>query len=335
MKDIFLCHASINKDAIARPLFSALLSEGLDVWFDEAEIKWGDSISALIQHGLSSSRYVLVLLTPEFLDNPGKWRFEELNAALSSQIDSGRTSVLPIVYKVNHDKLCKHLPFVASRRYESINDDSDIARIAHTVKTRIVESTRPLFLVRTDVDPTIGSVESRIASTRTSLYISGNDCKYVAESLSPHIEQGLTKGIKVKILCVDPFSSAVEMLPKIDPRFPTAESFRESMIGVESKLLGMVKTYPNLELRYLPILPSIGFFMTDPDRESGIIKIELYLAQPFEPLDSRPHIVINGAMREWREYFIKQWENYWAMSRIILPHDDNKLILRTEQINTA
>jgi len=57
--DVFLSHSSKDK-AVVRPLAERLQADGLRVWFDEWEIRPGDSIPAKIQEGLEHSR-VLVL----------------------------------------------------------------------------------------------------------------------------------------------------------------------------------------------------------------------------------------------------------------------------------
>ncbi|MDS4070064.1 MAG: toll/interleukin-1 receptor domain-containing protein [Candidatus Competibacter sp.] len=57
--DLFLSHSSKDK-AVVRPLAERLRKDGLKVWFDEWEVKPGDSIPAKIEEGLEHSR-VLVL----------------------------------------------------------------------------------------------------------------------------------------------------------------------------------------------------------------------------------------------------------------------------------
>ena len=57
--DVFLSHSSKDK-AVVRPLAERLWKDGIKVWFDEWEIKPGDSIPAKIEEGLEHSR-VLVL----------------------------------------------------------------------------------------------------------------------------------------------------------------------------------------------------------------------------------------------------------------------------------
>ena len=54
--DVFISHATEDKDDIARPLAQGLISYKLDVWFDESEIKIGDNITEKIDCGLANSR---------------------------------------------------------------------------------------------------------------------------------------------------------------------------------------------------------------------------------------------------------------------------------------
>src|SRR5436190_11541966 len=57
--DVFLSYSSRDK-AVVRSVAERLRADGLRVWFDEWEIKPGDSIPAKIEEGLEHSR-VLVL----------------------------------------------------------------------------------------------------------------------------------------------------------------------------------------------------------------------------------------------------------------------------------
>src|SRR5262245_49425686 len=57
--DVFLSHSAKDKD-IVRGIAERLRADGLRVWFDEWEIRPGDSIPAKLEEGLERSR-VLVL----------------------------------------------------------------------------------------------------------------------------------------------------------------------------------------------------------------------------------------------------------------------------------
>lgn len=69
--DLFISHASEDKEKIARPLAEALRKEGFKVWYDEFTLKIGDSLRRSIDYGLANSRYGLVILSPNFLRNNG------------------------------------------------------------------------------------------------------------------------------------------------------------------------------------------------------------------------------------------------------------------------
>jgi TIR domain len=46
--DVFICHASEDKDTIVRELAGALRDQHLDVWYDEFSLKVGDSLRQTI-----------------------------------------------------------------------------------------------------------------------------------------------------------------------------------------------------------------------------------------------------------------------------------------------
>lgn len=94
-RDVFLCHASEDKDAYVRPFATALASAGITYWIDEAEIHWGDRITKKINEGLVNSRYVVVFLTESFLNR--NWPQNELSSALSVEMATGTVVVLPIM----------------------------------------------------------------------------------------------------------------------------------------------------------------------------------------------------------------------------------------------
>lgn len=116
-KDIFICHASEDKPNIVRPLYDRLESEGFDIWYDEAEIKWGDSITERVNWGLIHSRYVVVVLSESFLDK--KWPNREFNSVVNKESSSGVVKVLPLL--VGNDdsikKIVEAYPLINDKRY--------------------------------------------------------------------------------------------------------------------------------------------------------------------------------------------------------------------------
>jgi small GTP-binding protein len=62
--DVFLSH-SVKDKAVVRPLAERLRQDGLKVWFDEWEIKPGDSIPAKIEDGLERSRVLVLCMSAQ------------------------------------------------------------------------------------------------------------------------------------------------------------------------------------------------------------------------------------------------------------------------------
>lgn len=170
------------------------------------------------------------------------------------------------------------------------------------------------FIERQDVDKTIGTIEKRFKAARHEILISGNDNKYIMESCSALIDDALSRGVRIKILCTDPESPAAEMLAIIDPRYKSAFDFKVSMASVIWEMEKRRLAYPTLfECRLLQFLPAISFFIVDPLLPSGIVKFEIYTAKPYE---SRPHFIL-PVDNKWRSFFINQWNNYWGLARKI------------------
>ena len=60
--DVFVSHASEDKEAFVAPLAKILSQLGLKVWYDEFSLKLGDSLSRSIDKGLSESTFGIVVL---------------------------------------------------------------------------------------------------------------------------------------------------------------------------------------------------------------------------------------------------------------------------------
>jgi hypothetical protein len=93
MRDLFICHASEDKESVARPLAEALAQAGLKVWYDEFILTLGDSLRRKIDQGLDQSRYGVVILSPNFLAK--QWPQRELDGLTTKEISTGKT-ILPI-----------------------------------------------------------------------------------------------------------------------------------------------------------------------------------------------------------------------------------------------
>ena len=116
-RDVFICHSSEDKHSIVRPLVTELLGAGISVWYDEAEIAWGDSITARINEGLRISSYVIVVFTQSLLTK--NWPQWELNAALNLEIQGNQTKILPLVCGDSQvqNTVFERYPLLKNKRY--------------------------------------------------------------------------------------------------------------------------------------------------------------------------------------------------------------------------
>jgi len=75
--DVFICHASEDK-AFVEKLAEELRVAGIEVWYDDFQLGWGDDLRPAIDNGLKNSLYGLVVLSKSFLAKK-KWTEYELN----------------------------------------------------------------------------------------------------------------------------------------------------------------------------------------------------------------------------------------------------------------
>jgi len=110
--DVFISHASEDKESFVRPLAEELTKLGFDVWYDETSLKIGDSLRQKIDQGLASSRYGIVVLSESFfLKN---WPQYELNGLVAREMHGGKV-ILPIWHKVSKDEVLNFSPTLADK----------------------------------------------------------------------------------------------------------------------------------------------------------------------------------------------------------------------------
>ena len=110
--DVFISHASEDKDEIVRPLYTALAGEGLEVWYDEFSLRIGDSLRQKIDKGLATSRVGLVVLSPAFIDKG--WTNYELDGIVTKAV-SGEQILLPIWHNITKQQVVDFSPSLADK----------------------------------------------------------------------------------------------------------------------------------------------------------------------------------------------------------------------------
>ena len=110
--DVFISHASEDKDAIARPLAQRLQARGLRVWYDELSLTVGDSLRESIDHGLAHSEFGVIILSKHFFEK--HWPTQELNGLATREVN-GKKVILPVWHEVSFEEVRQYSPMLADR----------------------------------------------------------------------------------------------------------------------------------------------------------------------------------------------------------------------------
>ncbi|UCC99665.1 MAG: toll/interleukin-1 receptor domain-containing protein [Phycisphaerales bacterium] len=138
--DLFISHASEDKTAFVRPLSEHLRRERYQIWYDEFELKVGDSLTEKIDYGLSNSRAGIVVLSNHFFQK--KWPRRELAGMSAKQVHQN-TKLIPIWHGVTVDEVITSSPPLAD--IKALDSTQGLDKITEEVKKVILPSQRDLW----------------------------------------------------------------------------------------------------------------------------------------------------------------------------------------------
>lgn len=138
--DVFICHASEDKDGLVRDLAHSLRGEGLTVWYDEFEMQIGDSLRRKIDAGIATCRFGLVVFSPAFFAK--NWSQYELDGLVSREM-TGKQIILPLWHQISKDEVIAQSPSLADKvaiRTSDFTVDEIAAEIAEVVRGRLADA---------------------------------------------------------------------------------------------------------------------------------------------------------------------------------------------------
>lgn len=133
--DVFISHASEDKNDIARPLAKELEKLGFSVWFDEFSLKVGDSLRRAIDSGLRLSRFGVIILSKSFFAK--NWPQYELNGLVSREIE-GKKVILPVWHGVTKKEV-EHFSPSLSDKVAANTATSSIRKIARALSDAMTD----------------------------------------------------------------------------------------------------------------------------------------------------------------------------------------------------
>ena len=113
--DVFISHAWEDKEEFVDEFVSEMNKLGLKVWYDTNKLKWGDSMREKIDKGLSKSKYGVVVLSPNYINENKYWTKAELNGLFQVETINGKT-ILPIWHKLTKKQVTEYSPIIADRK---------------------------------------------------------------------------------------------------------------------------------------------------------------------------------------------------------------------------
>ncbi len=133
--DVFICHASEDKESFVRPLAESLRRFGVSVWYDEFSLGPGDSLSKGIDKGIAGSSFGVVVISKAFIGKA--WPEHELRGLVNRDVEED-LKILPIWHGVSKEEVIEFSPSLSDKwAIDTRKDD------AQEVAIKLLRAVRP------------------------------------------------------------------------------------------------------------------------------------------------------------------------------------------------
>jgi hypothetical protein len=110
----FISHDFRDKDAVAGPIAMGLSKRLCPVWYADYSLKVGDRLRESIERGIRECEKCVIVLSPNFLNNPG-WTKVEFNSIFTREIIEKKDVVLPVWVDVTKEQVFEYCPTLVNR----------------------------------------------------------------------------------------------------------------------------------------------------------------------------------------------------------------------------
>ena len=111
--DVFISHATEDKESFVNELVEELKKRDVKVWVDDLKIKWGDSLRKSIDEGLKKSRFGIAVISKHFIAKG--WTQYELDGLFEKEMSRGKV-ILPIWHGITKKEVQAFSPTLAGRK---------------------------------------------------------------------------------------------------------------------------------------------------------------------------------------------------------------------------
>ena len=112
--DVFVSHAWEDKESFVDEFVQALRDRDVQVWYDTAKMKWGDSMRKKIDEGLRHSRFGVAVLSPDYISEGKYWTKAELDGLFQLESINGKM-LLPIWHNLTKKQVMEFSPIIAGK----------------------------------------------------------------------------------------------------------------------------------------------------------------------------------------------------------------------------
>lgn len=126
---VFLSYTHEDRD-LAEKIATQLTTVGIDTWWDEWEIRAGDSIVQKIDEGLGDCTHFIVLLTPRSIDKP--WVKAEMDAAFVRKLTDS-VKFIPLRCDLSAEQLPPLLRGLLSPQINDVSSTETVAQVANDI----------------------------------------------------------------------------------------------------------------------------------------------------------------------------------------------------------
>lgn len=130
--DVFISHASQDKEDFVEPLAELLRDMGFEVWYDDFVLTAGDSLRESIDKGIRNSEYGLIVLSPNFIFRNKGWAGRELNGLTAREVAGRRKLILPVWYNISYEEVLEFSPTLVDK-YALNTEDMSLEEIADAI----------------------------------------------------------------------------------------------------------------------------------------------------------------------------------------------------------
>jgi hypothetical protein len=124
---VFISYSHADRGFVEKLAYE-LAQNRIVVWWDEWEIRVGDSLLQKIEYGITNTSYLVVILSNNSVSSA--WVQEELRAALTRQLAERKTIVLPVLLDD-----CEIPLFLRDKKYADFRKDHDfgLENLVHAI----------------------------------------------------------------------------------------------------------------------------------------------------------------------------------------------------------